>query len=195
MSRFLSLVYALTATVACSSAVGRSSAQTTARTNNEQDGVVLAKLTPPLYPPLAKQARIMGDVDLILAVRPDGSIESAVAVSGHPLLKQAALVSAQQSEFACRSCNEAVTSQRIIYTFQLGPAEYCSETPATPKVNEREESYPRVIQSTNHVTLIDQSVGTCDTEIFSAKKVRSAKCLYLWRCGHSGVIPHQDSLP
>lgn len=195
MSRFLSLMYALTATVVWSSAVGRSSSQTAARTNTEQEGVVLAKLTPPLYPPLAKQARIMGDVELIVGVRQDGSTESAVAVSGHPLLKQAAVVSAQQSEFVCRGCSEAVISQRIVYTFRLGPTEYCSQTPATPKLNEREESYPQVIQSTNHVTLIDQPVGTCDTEIFSVKKVRSAKCLYLWRCGHSGVIPHQDSLP
>jgi outer membrane biosynthesis protein TonB len=68
-------------------------------------GVLLVKLSPPVYPPLARQARIMGDVRIQLAIRRDGSIESSEVVSGHPLLKHAAtlLTSHNLSRFGCLS--------------------------------------------------------------------------------------------
>jgi TonB family protein len=69
-------------------------------------GVLLVKLSPPAYPPLARQARIMGDVRIQLAIRRDGSIESSEVVSGHPRLKHEALESAQQSEFECGGCSD-----------------------------------------------------------------------------------------
>src|SRR5712692_11252304 len=68
------------------------------------------KLSDPTYPRLAQQARITGDVDLMLTIQRDGSVESAVVVSGHPMLQQAALESAQRSQFECKGCGEAVTS-------------------------------------------------------------------------------------
>jgi hypothetical protein len=115
--------------------------------------------------------------------------------SGHPLLAQGALDSVQHSQFECRSCGEEVTSERIVHTFKLDSTEYRSQTPVTPNTNQGKKSYPQVIQSINHLTVIDEPIGTCDTEIFSVKKVRSAKCLYLWRCGVSTLIAHRDSLP
>ncbi len=184
MMRFSFSLCGLAAIVVFSAAVVRSSAQAGASSNTEQHGVVLAKLIPPLYPPLAKQARIAGDVELAVGVRQDGSVESAVVVSGHPLLRQAALDSVKRSQFECQSCNEAVTSQRILFSFQPGPTKYCSETPTTPRTERQESSYPQVIHSANHVTLIDQPVGTCDPAVtITRQKVRSLKCLYLWRCG------------
>jgi TonB family protein len=111
-------------------------AQLAARSDSEERGVTLARLSPPIYPPLAKQARIIGDVDLELSVRQDGSLESEAVVSGHPLLTQAALDSVQHSQFECRSCSEAVTSERIVYTFQLDSTEYCSQTPVTPNTDQ-----------------------------------------------------------
>ena len=44
-----------------------------------------------MYPPEAKEARIQGVVRLNVLVRPDGSVENATLVSGHPLLVPAAL--------------------------------------------------------------------------------------------------------
>jgi TonB family protein len=72
-----------------------------------QSGVVLAKLSRPVYPLLARRTWVSGDVNLLLQIRRDGSVESAVIVGGHPLLQQAALESAQQSQFECRGCAEA----------------------------------------------------------------------------------------
>jgi len=79
--------------------------------------VVLNSVFPPVYPPLARQARIMGDVKILVGVRQDGSVASAEVVSGHPMLKQAALESAQKSTFLCRECKGAVTLITVTYTF------------------------------------------------------------------------------
>jgi TonB family protein len=53
--------------------------------------VVLNNVSPPVYPPLARQARIMGDVKILVGVRQDGTVASAEVLSGHSMLKQAAL--------------------------------------------------------------------------------------------------------
>lgn len=45
----------------------------------------------PVYPPLAKQARIQGVVRLSAIIGKDGTIQSLQVVTGHPLLQQAAL--------------------------------------------------------------------------------------------------------
>jgi TonB family protein len=149
-----------------------------------QESVVITKLFPPVYPPLAKQTRISGDVELILEVRADGRLESATVVSGHPLLKQAALDSAEGSQFDCRICTQGVRSFQMLYSFQLGPTSYCAEASKTSSRDQKEEHYPRVVQTQNHVTVIDQPVGTCDLAFtITRTRVRSAKCLYLWKCG------------
>jgi TonB family protein len=148
---------------------------------SNQESVVLTKLFQPVYPPLAKQTHITGDVGLALEVRTNGSLESVDVVSGHPLLKQAALDSAKRSQFACKNCGDGMRSFQMLYSFQLGPTRYCAATSETSKSNEKEEPYPRVTESQNHVTVIDQPVGTCDVAI-DHRKVRSAKCLYLWKC-------------
>jgi TonB family protein len=148
--------------------------------------VVLVSLFRPVYPPLALQARISGDVELTLTVRQDGSVESAVAISGHPMLKKTALDSAEQSKFECRGCTKQVTSYTLVYAFQLGPTIYCATTAATSSNNQQAKTYPYVLQSQNRVTLVDAPVGTCDLPAELPWKVRSPRCLYLWRCGRSG---------
>jgi len=182
MSRCMIRVF--TSMLVLSLAVAESLAQSANSTQQAQEPIVINKLFQPVYPPGARQARIAGDVELILVVRTDGSLESASVVSGHPLLKQAALDSAQRSQFECRNCTEGVRSFHMLYSFQLGPTKYCADTSETSKGDQKEELYPRVIQSQNHVTVIDQPVGICDpTVAITATRFRSAKCLYLWRCG------------
>jgi TonB family protein len=140
--------------------------------------VSVVKLFPPVYPPLAKQARIAGDVQLTLAVRPDGSINSATVVSDHPLLKQAALDSAQHSQFACEKCGDE--ELKLVYSFQLGPAVYCAGTSDRQDSGKEEEPYPPITQTADHITVVDEPTGPCHP---AAKKVRAIKCLYLWKCG------------
>jgi hypothetical protein len=56
-------------------------------------------------------------VKIKVLIRKDGSVESAEVLTGHPMLKQAALESAQKSTFDCQACKEAVTPYTVTYTF------------------------------------------------------------------------------
>jgi protein TonB len=50
----------------------------------------------PVYPPLAKQARIQGVVKLSAIIARDGTIQHLEVISGHPLLIPAALEAVKQ---------------------------------------------------------------------------------------------------
>ena len=50
---------------------------------------LIRKVTP-VYPPLAKQARIQGTVRFTAIIGKDGTIQNLQLVSGHPLLVAAA---------------------------------------------------------------------------------------------------------
>jgi len=145
-----------------------------------QKGASLSKLYDPHYPPLARQARITGDVVLSLHVRQDGSIESAEVVSGHPMLKDAAPNSAKNSEFQCHGCGDAITDYSMTYTFGLtNDDKCCKEAPNSTQQESRLKA--GIFQVGNHITVLAEPTCICDPSA-EIKKVRSAKCLYLWRC-------------
>ena len=50
----------------------------------------------PVYPPLARQARIQGSVELRAIISKTGTIENLVVVSGHPMLVKSALEAVKQ---------------------------------------------------------------------------------------------------
>jgi hypothetical protein len=177
--RFWSLVCILAMVTITPAAIAQSAARTEV-SSDTPGGPVLTKLFEPVYPTLALAAHVWGDVDLMLGVRRDGSVESVRVVSGHPLLRQAAQDSAQQSQFECRDCND-VAPYHLVYTFQLGETRYCTTAKVIPNT-EAEEFHPKVSQAQNHVTVVDNPVGTCDMAAEIDRGVRSAKCLYLWRC-------------
>jgi TonB family protein len=54
----------------------------------------------PAYPPVAKAARASGMVTVQVLVNESGEVVSASAVSGHPLLQQAAVAAARQARFS-----------------------------------------------------------------------------------------------
>ncbi len=147
-------------------------AQADSHSEMSKGDVLMVSLFNPTYPPLARQAGIGGDVELKLGIRRDGSIESAVAVSGHPMLTPAALNSAQHSRFECRGCEDEITPHSLVYSFQLvaGPEFPCPEGNGL-----------HVTQSQNRVTLVAEPPLV--HPYFSSLRVRSAKCLYLWACG------------
>ncbi|HYL35616.1 MAG TPA: energy transducer TonB [Bryobacteraceae bacterium] len=62
-------------------------------------GVQMARLIKkvlPIYPPLAKSARVSGAVHLIGIIAKDGTIRNLQLVSGHPLLTSAAMEAVRQ---------------------------------------------------------------------------------------------------
>ena len=110
-----------------------------------QTGAVLVKLSPLVYPPLARQARIAGDVKLDVHVRADGTVASVELLSGHPMLAPAAIENAKKSEYECRGCTR---ERKYTVTYTFGFIEDLSP-------------YNK----------------------FEERRVRTGKCLYLWRCG------------
>jgi protein TonB len=56
----------------------------------------LIKKVIPMYPPLARQARVSGTVQLVGVIAKDGTIQQLQVVSGHPLLVRAALDAVRQ---------------------------------------------------------------------------------------------------
>src|SRR5262249_9404726 len=64
------------------------------------DGAVaqgnLISQTTPVYPELARAARVQGVVTLSAVISKEGAVENLTVVSGHPLLTQAALDAVKQ---------------------------------------------------------------------------------------------------
>lgn len=60
-----------------------------------QEAMLISKPLP-VYPPLARQARITGTVVLHAIISKDGRVEELTVISGHPLLVQAAKDAVQQ---------------------------------------------------------------------------------------------------
>src|ERR1700722_20259495 len=80
--------------------------------NPPQSEIVLTSLSNLVYPKLAIQARVVGDVELKLFIRYDGTVESIERQRGPAMLSQTALDSAKNSKFDGSSCTETLTSYR-----------------------------------------------------------------------------------
>jgi TonB family protein len=60
---------------------------------------LLTRKVAPVYPPIARQARIQGSVILQVRIGRDGSIQEIRVVSGHPMLIQSAIDCAKQWQY------------------------------------------------------------------------------------------------
>jgi TonB family protein len=145
----------------------------------------------PVYPQIAQSARVSGDVEVAVDVRPDGSVASARIVSGPPLLTQAALDEARRARFECRGCVEPSTRYSMYVTFRLAAE---SNPPAPPPVT--------VSPTQGWITVVAPGIvinggialdhGTPDRGLKCLflwrcdpppQRARDAHCLWLWRCG------------
>src|SRR5689334_21922004 len=93
--------------------------------------VVPIVLTRPIYPQIAKSARVMGEVEVRLVVRHDGTVEDATP-TGPPMLQQAAIDAARRASFECRDCRQASASYVLVYAFEL--LEHVPAEPDLPPV-------------------------------------------------------------
>jgi TonB family protein len=148
-----------------------------------QNIAIVNRLPTPSYPPMALAAHVEGDVELSLSLRSDGTIQSTAVIGGPPMLRQAALELAQQTGFECQACG-ASTPIRVIIRFVLGEMRPCSDEEghlAAPLAN---DPYLQATLSGNTITMMDRPHGTCDpASTISRNPARSAKCLFLWKCG------------
>ena len=170
------LSFWLSATAALLCGIGQASAQEPGA-SAPVTWIAIVNLSPPAYPPSARQARIVGDVKIQLEVRQDGTIASAEVVSGHPMLKQAALESAQKSQFECRGYAAELTRYLVTYSFEIA-----GDCHFGPHCEQLDEVQPRITQARDQIRLTVGPACLCDPAA-EFERVRSAKCLYLWKCG------------
>jgi hypothetical protein len=150
-------------------ATGTLFAQSPANPDAGKSQVTLTELFPPADPPLARQTRIAGDVEVELKIGLEESVDPLAVVSRHPLLTQAALDSAKQSHFRCNDCSGSLTSYPLVYTFQFVEIEHCYSTTLA--------GLPKASQWENHITVVTRPGCLCDPAE-TTMKVRSIKCLY-----------------
>jgi TonB family protein len=81
-------------------------------------GSALKRVQPP-YPPIAKAARAQGAVQVQVTISEDGRVIAAEAVSGHPLLKDAALQAARQWVFKPTELSGVPVKVQGILTFNF----------------------------------------------------------------------------
>jgi protein TonB len=76
----------------------------------------------PVYPPIARQARISGTVRLEAIIAADGRIRELKVISGHPLLVQSALDAVRQWRYQPTLLNnttvEVLTHIDVNYTLR-----------------------------------------------------------------------------
>jgi TonB family protein len=77
------------------------------------------KLAEPNYPPLAHAALVIGRVIVNVEVDEKGDVISATVISGHPLLKDAALVAARNCKFRMKNTQGKSVTGTITFSFQI----------------------------------------------------------------------------
>jgi TonB family protein len=86
---------------------------------NVQESKLITR-TPPVYPPLALQARVSGVVHLSAVIGKDGRVANLSLISGHPILIQAALDAVQQWVYQPTLLNgnpvEVATQVDVLFT-------------------------------------------------------------------------------
>ncbi|HEY5176183.1 MAG TPA: TonB family protein [Terriglobales bacterium] len=85
---------------------------------------LLIRKTTPVYPPLARQARIQGTVVLQALIGKDGAIQNLHVVSGHPMLTGAALDAVKQWRYKPYYLNgepvDVETTVNVVFTMSGG---------------------------------------------------------------------------
>ena len=81
----------------------------------------------PVYPQLARKARIQGVVRLQVLIGKDGVVEKLRLLSGHPFLVKAAMDAVKQWRYEpCRVMGESVAvTTTIDISFSLSPSKRC----------------------------------------------------------------------
>ena len=81
-------------------------------------GSAIKKVQPP-YPPIAKAAHAAGAVQVQVTISEDGHVIEAAVVSGHPLLREAALAAAKQWVFKPTELSGVPVKVQGILTFNF----------------------------------------------------------------------------
>jgi protein TonB len=96
------------------------------RVSDDVMRAVLVRKVTPVYPPLARQARIQGAVILKVVIDKSGNVFSVQLVSGHPMLAPAAIEAVKQWKYQPYLLNgeavEVETNVQVIFRIDGEPA-------------------------------------------------------------------------
>ena len=125
-----------------------------------EQGLILTKVDP-IYPPLARRARIQGTVILKVVINKSGDVENLQLFSGHPMLAPAALDAVRQWKYKPYLLNGAPVEveTRVMVNFTLpemrpaegvvgdAPGGILPDAPSTPESNiPRDPDRPGVVR-------------------------------------------------
>ena len=125
-----------------------------------------------VYPPIAGSARVGGTVTVRVGVRPDGSVSETTLLQDVPLLSDAAVNAASGATFECRQCTEPATPHTITFVFSILAS---LDSPPPPVLKQTGDA-------SSEVTIFSQSYLCDHCGGREPPRVRSARCLWLWRC-------------
>jgi len=171
---------------------GLGQSQEPRKVSNEEATQRLTKRVPPEYPALAMTAHIQGSVLLTVTITESGSVTNVKAVSGHPILIQAAMDAVRQWEFNpfVEEGKPVSVLASIKVDFQLGPGaelrgQYLKqEVECTAQIQKKntEQSQTVCKQALEIALKLPESFasdkmrayGNAGTAAYSAKKVKEA---------------------
>jgi hypothetical protein len=136
----------------------------------------------PIYPPLAIQANITGRVEAEFTIAQDGSVTTFRILSGPPLLLQSVTDSYSKSRFTCEGCQRAEYTYRVTYDFVLPPDRFAKACAYIAKTGKEPDMPCSAQDKPDHVTVRPKH-AVCVAADPAAPRVRSARCLWLWKCG------------
>ena len=145
--------------------------------------IVPVHLPQATYPPIAQSARVQGDVEVTVNVRPDGSVaEAALTATSWPLLGPAALAAAKNATFECRGCaGPTLAVYSIVYAFKMDGGSGPAGNVEQPIPVQESLTRSRV------TTVVEMLPIQCIYRTPIVVSVRSAKCAWLWKCGYGAV--------
>jgi TonB family protein len=134
-------------------------------------GVLQASATQrvePAYPPLAKAAHISGAVVVEVTIDESGNVQSARVISGHPLLKDAAVQAAQGWKFqqTTLSGTPVKVIGTITFNFQMDSS---SEVPSLDAAEKEVDNHPDSAQAHYHLALALNRLSQVDEAIQELK--------------------------
>ena len=88
--------------------------------SNVQESKLIRRVEP-IYPELAKKARVQGKVTLRIAVTEEGSVSDVSVIEGHPLLDDAAINAVRQWKYSPTFLNGKPVSVMATVTVELNP--------------------------------------------------------------------------
>ena len=140
----------------------------------------------PVYPRLAQLAHIQGRAQIEIRLEPDGKASIVSSSGDHGLLVEAARQALEGSQLSCDNCNGRSGLFTIDFDYTL------VARPSASPCSDNESS--AVLDSATHIT-VSTKMPCVYRYGLVVQKVRSPRCLYLWRCARRSHDTDTEARP